>query len=63
MPRPRRPRAPLPPDLFTPPPTRPTWDSLPALLARRVTDLLADLLRAVRGQQPPSARRKGAADE
>jgi hypothetical protein len=53
----------LPPDLFTPPPTRPTWDSLPALLARRVTDLLADLLRAVRGQQPPSARRKGAADE
>ena len=63
MPRPRRPRAPLPPDLFTPPAMRPTWDSLSPLLARRVTELLADLLRAARGGQPRPARRKEAADE
>jgi len=63
MRRRRRARQPQPTDLFTPPPTRPTWDSLPAAVTRNVTELLAELLCRRRHPQLPPARPQEVADE
>ena len=63
MPRRRRLRRPSLPNLFTPVPQKPTWDSLPSAVAQRVTELLAELLR---GQHLPRLRptpQKEVADE
>jgi len=43
------------PDLFTPLPQRPTWDSLPPTLTQRVIELLAELLRAPAAADLPQA--------
>lgn len=50
-------------DLFTPVPTRPSWSTLPEPVQRKVTTLLADLLRARRVVRLLPARRKEADDE
>jgi hypothetical protein len=63
MPRRRRLRRPSLPDLFTPVPQRPTWDSLPSAVAQQVTELLAELLRGRPAPRPRPAPRKGAAHE
>jgi hypothetical protein len=59
----RRLRKPYLPDLFTPLPQRPTWDSLPPAVMQRVTELLAELLRGQHAPGPRPAPREGAADE
>jgi hypothetical protein len=63
MPPRRRLHKPSLPDLFTPLPQWPTWDSLPPAVTQRVTELLAELLRDRHVAGPLPAPRKGAADE
>jgi len=55
-------RLPLP-DLFTPVPKRPTWDSLPSAVRQHVMELLAELLHRQGRRQPFPAAREGVADE
>jgi hypothetical protein len=50
-------------DLFTPPPTRPTWTNLPEAVTPKVITLLAELLRAQSARRPLLADRKEADDE
>lgn len=50
-------------DLFTPLPTRPTWNNLPEAVAQQVTVLLAELLRAQSAPQPLPTDNKETADE
>ncbi len=63
MRRTRRARTSFLPDLFTPPPMRPTWNNLPKAVTQKVTPLLAELLHQHRLPRPQSARRKEADDE
>lgn len=57
---PLRHRSPRPnqPDLFTPPPVRPTWQSLPLETRQRLLRLLARMLRSAsvggEAQTPPT---------
>jgi hypothetical protein len=59
----RRPRIPPLFDLFTPPPTQPTWDSLPAAVREKVVAMLARMLHDHRVPKPVLADRKEAEDE
>lgn len=63
MRRKRRVRTSYPLDLFAPQPQRPTLDSLPAAVARRVIELLAELLREPRVPATLPASREGASHE
>jgi len=63
MRRTRRPKTPYLGDLFTPPPTRPTWNNLPETVRQNVTVLLAEMLRAQSDPQPRRADGKEADDE
>lgn len=53
----RRPK-PVPPDLFTPPPARPTWAALPPETRDRVFALLTRLFGAARERRPAAAAGK-----
>jgi len=59
----RRTRTPPLFDLFTPPPTQPTWDSLPAAVREKVAAMLAQMLHDHRVPEPVLADRKEAEDE
>jgi hypothetical protein len=63
MQRTRHPRTRYGFDLFTPPPNRPTWESLPEAVTQNVTVLLAAMLCAQRDPEPLSAHPKEADDE
>lgn len=41
----RKPQLPIRPDLFDPPPIRPTWSNLPEEIRREVRTLLVEVLR------------------
>jgi hypothetical protein len=41
----RKPQLPIQPDLFEPPPNRPTWSNLPEEIQREVKNLLVEVLR------------------
>ena len=55
MPRHRRSSRANQPDLFSPPPVRPTWQSLPPEIQQQIRQLLARMLR------PSSMRPQGQA--
>ena len=61
----RRRRAPRPnqPDLFSPPPTRLAWQSLPAQARQQILPLLARMLRSASTDLAPQAARTEVADE
>ena len=63
--RKRRRRFPHPnqPDLFSPPPERPAWQSLPAQSRQQILPLLARMLRSASADSTPQAARTEAADE
>ena len=63
MPRSHRPRNLELTDLFTPPPSRPTWDTLPATVTRKLGELLAELLRGHLDRQARPARGKEKTNE
>lgn len=54
---PRRPKH-VQPDLFTPPPQRPNWATLPPEIRARALILLARLLRAARDRRAVAAADK-----
>jgi len=49
----RRHRQPQPWDLFHPRPPMPTWEELPRLMQRQLTELMARLLREQHDQEEP----------
>jgi hypothetical protein len=50
-------------DLFTPPPTRPTWNNLSETVRQKVAVLLAEMVRTQSDPQPLRADEKEADDE
>lgn len=61
-PRPRPPRLPQP-DLFNPPPNRPTWHALPPGIQQQVRHLLAQLLESRVAPRPDPAAGPEVVDE
>ena len=62
MPPPHRPK-PAQADLFTPPPQRPNWATLPPEVRTRALALLTRLLRAARDRRAVAAAAKGVGRE
>jgi hypothetical protein len=59
---PRRPKH-VQPDLFTAPPARPPWETLPAEARARALALLARLLRAAHDRGPAASADQGVGRE
>jgi hypothetical protein len=59
----RQPIPPIQPDLFSPPPTRPVWQSLPAQTRQQILPLLAKMLRSVSTDSASQTARMEVEDE